>query len=313
MDAPNACPGEKRCGERRLLVCRAVLVTALATASSHAVALAPTGGEQPAPATSGLAVPGEADARTGVAARERAIPLGGLAGDSNRTGSQPAGNTAEASGASSPLGGLVDLALPMAVVLGAIFGAAWLFRRVMGAGSSLASSLGAGGRAPSGVLEILGRYPVARGQMLVLLKLDRRILLLGHSAHGRAGSTGGGFATLSEISDPEEVASILMRVEEGTGESFASRYEQLLKGEGDATDRDGVVDFATLQTTGRKARRSRDGDAVELWDATRSTPGRAQVPEQARPEHVLGAVDGEASLRERLLKLRAGSAGTRAG
>src|SRR5690606_30564923 len=64
------------------------------------------------------------------------------------------------------LGGVLGLA-----VVGA--GALRLLARSNG---SLRASLGAGGRAPAGIMEILGRYPVGRGATLVLLKLDRRIL-----------------------------------------------------------------------------------------------------------------------------------------
>ncbi len=62
-----------------------------------------------------------------------------------------------------------------------------------------------GGGRPSGVLEVLGRYPVARGQHLVLLKLVGRIVLLHQTRHG--------MAALSEITDPDEVAALLARVE----------------------------------------------------------------------------------------------------
>ena len=61
-----------------------------------------------------------------------------------------------------------------------------------------------GGGRPSGVLEILGRYPIARGQQLVLLKMVGRVVLL---HQGRSG-----VSTLSEITDPDEVAALLARV-----------------------------------------------------------------------------------------------------
>ncbi len=64
-----------------------------------------------------------------------------------------------------------------------------------------------GGGRPSGVLEVLGRYPVARGQHLVLLKLVGRIVLLHQTRHG--------MAALSEITDPDEVAALLARVQAG--------------------------------------------------------------------------------------------------
>ncbi len=82
-----------------------------------------------------------------------------------------------------------------------------------------ASGLGGAGR-PSGVLEILARYPVARGQQLILLKLGRRIIL----TH----QTSTGMATISEVSDSDEVASLLTRIETGTREKTGSKFSSLL-------------------------------------------------------------------------------------
>ncbi len=69
----------------------------------------------------------------------------------------------------------------------------------LGAGG-IRGQLCAGGRAPSGIVQILGRYPVSRGQMLVLMKLDRRVLLLSQ--------TSAGFATPIQITDSDDLASI---------------------------------------------------------------------------------------------------------
>lgn len=65
---------------------------------------------------------------------------------------------------------------------------------------------GQGGR-PSGVLEILARYPVGRGQTLVLLKIGRRVLLLHQTATA--------MITLSEVTDAAELANLLSRIEAG--------------------------------------------------------------------------------------------------
>jgi hypothetical protein len=98
------------------------------------------------------------------------------------------------------------------VALGAVIGLAlmlrMLCRAVAGNAGSLSAQIGAGGRAPSGVLMVLGRYPIARGQTLVLMQLDRRVLLLNQ--------TPAGFSTLTEIADSEEVASIIRKCEAGS-------------------------------------------------------------------------------------------------
>jgi len=83
-----------------------------------------------------------------------------------------------------------------------------------------------GGGRPSGVLEILARYPVGRGQRLVLLKVDRRILLLHQS--------GGEMSTLCEIADEDDVASLLARIESGQRERSGGRFQKALQKAGAA-------------------------------------------------------------------------------
>lgn len=109
----------------------------------------------------------------------------------------------------------------LAVVVGLVLvlraAARWLAVRA----PTLGSQLTAGGRAPSGLLEVLGRYPVARGQKLVLLRLDRRVLLLSQTSDG--------FSTLAELTDPEEVASILTKARDQEGESIAARFTSVMR------------------------------------------------------------------------------------
>ena len=101
-----------------------------------------------------------------------------------------------------PLLGVVALMIVIGVVL----------RRVGG-------PLARGGR-PSGVLEILGRYPIARGQQLVLLRLVSRVVLLHQSRNG--------LTTLSEVTDSDEVAALLARVEAATRSGPPGRFHGLL-------------------------------------------------------------------------------------
>ena len=76
---------------------------------------------------------------------------------------------------------------------------------------------------PSGVLEILARYPLGRGHQLVILKWARRAVLV--HQHGTS------ITTLSEMSDPDEVAQLLARIDAGSrrrGRSFGrllDRYQ----------------------------------------------------------------------------------------
>jgi hypothetical protein len=70
-------------------------------------------------------------------------------------------------------------------------------------------------------MEILARYPIARGQHLTLLKLGRRVLLV-HQ-------TGTAMSTLTEVADPDEVASLLSRIEAGSSGRDADRFRSMLK------------------------------------------------------------------------------------
>jgi flagellar biogenesis protein FliO len=77
------------------------------------------------------------------------------------------------------------------------------------------------GPRPSGVVEILARYPLARGQQFVVIKFARRIVLA--HAHGTA------MLPLCEMNDPEEVASLLARLEAGATSKTAGKFRQTLK------------------------------------------------------------------------------------
>lgn len=133
---------------------------------------------------------------------------------------------AEAAAAIDPAAGWWRTAGALTVVVSLILAAAALMRRFAGRSGSLIHALGAGGRAPSGLLQILGRYPVGRGQTLVLLKLDRRVLLLCQTGASR----GGGMQTLCEVTDPDEVASILLRTAEAEGRTLQARFREMIAG-----------------------------------------------------------------------------------
>lgn len=92
-----------------------------------------------------------------------------------------------------------------------------IFRAVL---TRFAPGLSGGGR-PSGVLEILARYPTARGQSLILIKLARRIILVHQN--------GSAMTALSEVTEVEEVAALLSRLEAGTASPRESmRFRSLL-------------------------------------------------------------------------------------
>jgi flagellar biogenesis protein FliO len=82
----------------------------------------------------------------------------------------------------------------------------WVLRYLIrrSRGDTAGSRLLAGGRAPSGVASILARYPIARGHQVVLLEVGQRILVTHQSA--------GNLTTLSEITEPEELADLRARI-----------------------------------------------------------------------------------------------------
>ncbi|GAB4553730.1 MAG: hypothetical protein Tsb0013_16220 [Phycisphaerales bacterium] len=139
------------------------------------------------------------------------------------------------------------------LALGAVIGLLMVLRHLLvraGRRAGVAGALGAGGRAPSGVLTVLGRYPIARGRSLVLLQLDTRVMLLDQSADG--------FRTLSEITDEREVASILMKTRDEEGASQAARFNEMLRDlERDPRTLD---DAYTTDELARRVRRMREMD-----------------------------------------------------
>lgn len=107
------------------------------------------------------------------------------------------------------------------MVLVVLLGLRWLVRRN---GSGARRGL-TGGRSPSGVANILARYPIARGQQVLLLGVGQRIIVVHQSA-----ST---LQTLSEITDPEEVLALRMQIngtERSQGEhGFSAKITQTLE------------------------------------------------------------------------------------
>ncbi len=238
-----------------LVVAAAVVSGALAQSDSGESGLnkiltaMPTAGEKRAPGKSVMrepqssqtqAVPSTTErgaTETGVAAaaappspsaKLERLPLG-PAGDAKRS-SPPSGESGGGAIAERKAWAMPRVSGPMlalGAVLGLILILAGLARLAARgrASTSLRAEFGAGGRSPAGLLEVIGRYPIARGATLVLLRLDRRILLLSMSSGLRGGTS---FGTLCEVSDPEEVASILVHARDAEGDSMAERFRSLL-------------------------------------------------------------------------------------
>jgi flagellar biogenesis protein FliO len=134
----------------------------------------------------------------------------------------PGAEPAPAAGAST-----VRTATALAGVLCVIGGLAWIVRRVARVSGGLGGALGAGGRAPAGLVEVLARYPLGHRQTLVVLRFDRRVLLCSQSAAGRAGAAS--MTTLCELTEAEDVASVLIKARDEAGESIARGFERTLR------------------------------------------------------------------------------------
>lgn len=162
-------------------------------------------------------------------------------------GAPGADGSIEGLGPSAP-GSVTTIASLMAVV-GLIIVCGAVYKWMATKAGGLAGQVGAGGKSPAGILSVLGRYPLGRGQTLLLLQVDRRILLLCQSASGKFGRTLT-TTTLSEIAHPDEVASIIAKAKgEGAGfEDMLTGYEQAT---GEAPDMEGEVEVVDLTTRRR--------------------------------------------------------------
>jgi flagellar biogenesis protein FliO len=114
--------------------------------------------------------------------------------------------------------------------------------------------LGGAGARPSGVLEILARFPLGKGQQLIVLKIARRVLLVSQGPQGSS--------TLAEFTDRDEVANLLSRMEAGATGNSIKRFRNVLQGFSN--------DELNGSMTGRE--RAGDGDATVV-DLTRSQGG----------------------------------------
>ena len=126
-------------------------------------------------------------------------------------------------------------------VLLLIFALAHVYKKIIRSRGGLSGQIGAGGRAPAGLVEVLGRYPISSGMTLVVLRFDRKVLLLSHAGGGRGkkGMSGPGtMQTLCEMDSAEDVASILGKVRDESGDSIAASFERTLQEAGNATDQE---------------------------------------------------------------------------
>jgi flagellar biogenesis protein FliO len=188
-------------------------------------------------------------------------------------------------GISKTLGALV-------VVVGLMLILVMAFRWVSARKGGLIASLGPSGRAPSGVLEILARYPIACTQRLVLLRVGQRVILCCQTTGAKAAS--GAMTTLTELSDPEEVASILRVIRDQDGRSNRTAFKNALKDAGNRPEQ------SNEETKSVLSYESVQGDTVQWQDERVNIP--AQSPFSAKVDPSVGR------LRARLAAMRSDGA-----
>lgn len=222
----------------------------------------------------------ERDAASVRSARLESLQLGDrLSSSDEMSDARAASSSANSIGFARTLGamaGVVGLAFACA------FGWRWLAQKRGG----LIASLGPAGRAPSGVIEVLARYPVARTQKLVLLRVGRRVVLTCQSGSVRGGA--GSMSTLAEFSDADEVAALLRAVRQSDNTGSQAEFRDALR----SLERQPQSEPLTPEIRYR----SPAGDSVHLSDP------RIQIP---RPSSSDRPVDPSIGLlRSRLAAMR---------
>ncbi len=175
-------------------------------------------------------------------------PADPAAGPTGLVGSSDATKVSESSA------GLSRTLIALAGVIALILALAWAFKKVSARSGGLAGAVGAGGRAPAGLVEVLARYPIASRQTLVVLRFDRRVLLCSMTPGGRGISAG--MTTLCELNDPEDVASVLLKTRDEAGESIARSFERSLREADDYARRIETVEVVSGRQPANAARTS---------------------------------------------------------
>ena len=186
------------------------------------------------------------------AAQDRPLFQPGTAPVSATAASAPrTGGTLAPGGERSALSELVPTGIALGATLLVIVLARSAVKRF--SGSSVA------GKRPQGVVEVLARYPVARGQQVVLLKVGRRVIVAHQGAQA--------MQTLSEFTGEAEVADILARCEAGNRAASPFSFDALLRQSSAAPARGGSREHLPAGV------RDADIETVDLTRRRRGTGG----------------------------------------
>ena len=233
-----------------------------------------------------------------LSAASESLPIGRPMQRSALIGAQDSGDESLFEG-----GGYVQTIVALLGVILLILGLGQVYKRLARTQGGLVGQLGAGGTAPSGIIEVIGRYPISKGMTLVVLKFDRRVLLLSHasSSKGKWGQ-GASMQVLCELSDAEDIASILLKARSASGDSIAQSFEQTLREADELTDEHlrGIdtsysevnpVRFPSPRSAPARTITTAEGDRAELWSSGQGSQAASGV------------------LRKRLASMRRGQQG----
>ena len=204
--------------------------------------------------------------------------------------------------------GVTKTILSLSAVVALILLIAGVVKKLSGRVGGLASAIGAGGKAPSGILTILGRYPLDRRTTLILLKADRRVLLLSQSrGNGRLGTGGSTLTTLSEFTADADVASIVAKASAAEGKAPSQRFQQALEDESVMAD-EPVRTIAPPKPA--KKQSEHEALAAMLRAAVEASKQDRTAPAAERPARATTqtGADAAAELRTRLAAMRAKAA-----
>lgn len=112
---------------------------------------------------------------------------------------------------------------PLAIVLASIFVLVWVFRRFQPAGTR---------HGVAGPLHVLSRQFLSNRQSLLLVRLGRRILLIGLTADR--------MSTLADVSDPDEAAWLHGQFESGRAGSLTAGFQRILARQQEEFEHDAV-------------------------------------------------------------------------
>ncbi len=121
----------------------------------------------------------------------------------------PAGSYSNPSAPSAP--NLVRVFGSLAIVVGLFFGLIWLTRRSL---PKSATGL------PTEAIEVLGRMPLNNKQHVQMVRVGRKLLVLGVTSNGAE--------TLTEVTDPQEVDHLLAICQRGGSNSVSTSFRQVL-------------------------------------------------------------------------------------